>query len=181
MEGINFDNVTFLLNAVDRLAGDDSFIALRKRRRVHRTLETVESRTRSYEEGRLEETRRAEQEAEDKLAAAQARLDAAVDELQGRSDLDAQTKRIMIANQERIENRRLTVARSNIEDEKERLIETARGDMEAAVRRIQNTIKLLAVALSPVPAFLLFLFVSVKRREREQIGVARDRLVEASR
>ncbi len=177
---LNFDNVTFLLNAVDSLAGDDSFIALRKRRRLHRTLETVEARTRSYEEGRLEETRRAEQEAEEKLAAAQARLDEAVQALQARADLDAQTKRIMISNQERIENRRLSVARSNIEDEKERLIEAARGDMEAAVRAIQNTIKLLAVALSPVPAFLLFLFVSVKRRQREQIGVARNRLVEAA-
>lgn len=180
VEGLSFDNVTFLLNAVDRLAGDDSFIALRKRRRLHRTLETVEARTRSYEEERLEETRRAEQEAEEKLSSAQARLDAAVEELRNRTDLDAQTKRIMIANQERAENRRLTVARSNIEDEKERLIETARGDMEAAVRAIQNTIKLLAVALSPVPAFLLFLFVSIKRRQREQVGVAQDRIVEES-
>ena len=180
VEDLSFDNVTFLLNAVDRLAGDDSFIALRSRRRVHRTLATVEARTRSYEEERLEETRRAEQEAEEKLSAAQSRLDAAVEDLQNRTDLDAQTKRIMIANQERIENRRLAVARSNIEDEKERLIEAARGDMEGAVRAIQNTIKLLAVALSPVPAFLLFLFVTVKRRKREQIGVARDRLVEVS-
>ena len=178
VEDLNFDNVTFLLNAVDQLAGDDSFIDLRKRRRQHRTLETVEARTRSYEEDRLEETRRAEQEAEEKLNAAQARLDEAVSTLQERADLDAQTKRIMISNQERIENRRLAVARSNIEDEKERLIETARGDMETAVRAIQNTIKLLAVALSPVPAFMLFLFVSVKRREREEIGVAKARLVE---
>lgn len=75
VEDLNFDNVTFLLNAVDQLAGDDSFIDLRKRRRQHRTLETVEARTRSYEEDRLEETRRAEQEAEEKLNAAQARLD----------------------------------------------------------------------------------------------------------
>ena len=181
MGDLDFDNVTFVLNAVDRLAGDDSFIALRKRRRQHRTLETVEARTRSYEEGRLEETRAAEQEAEDKLDAAQARLDSAVQALRDRTDLDAQTKRIMISNQERIENRRLTVARSNIEDEKERLIEAARADMEAAVRAIQNTIKLLAVALSPVPAFALFLFVSVRRREREQIGVDRHRLVEADK
>lgn len=180
VEDLNFDNVTFLLNAVDRLAGDDSFIELRKRRRQHRTLETVEARTRRYEEDRLEQTRRAEQEAEEKLEAAQARLDAAVRTLQERTDLDSQTKRIMISNQERIENRRLSVARSNIEDEKERLIETARGDMEGAVRAIQNTIKLLAVALSPVPAFLLFLFVSVKRRQREQFGVGQDRLVETS-
>ncbi len=178
VEGLNFDNVTFLLNAVDRLAGDDSFIALRKRRRRHRTLETVEARTRSYEEGRLEETRRAEQEAEEKLTAAQERLDAAVQALQDRTDLDVQTKRIMISNQQRIENRRLSVARSNIEDEKERLIESARSDMEAGVRAIQNTIKLLAVALSPIPAFGMFLFVSVQRRKREQVGVERTRIVE---
>ncbi len=177
MDEFNFDNVTFLLNAVDQLAEDDSFIALRKHRRRHRTLTTVEAQTRRYEEGRLEETRRAEQEAEEKLKVAQARLDESVKSLQERTDLDSQTKRIMITNQQNIENRRLTVARSNIEDEKERLIETARGDMESAVRAIQNTIKLLAVALSPVPAFLLFLFVSVRRRQREQIGVARERLV----
>ncbi len=180
VDDLNFDNVTFLLNAVDRLAGDDSFIDLRKRRRRHRTLETVEARTRSYEEGRLEQTRRAEQEAEEKLTAAQERLDGAVQALQERTDLDVQTKRIMISNQERIESRRLSVARINIEDEKEQLIEAARSDMEAGVRAIQNTIKLLAVALSPVPAFGMFLFVSVKRRKREQVGVTRDRLVEDS-
>lgn len=178
IEELSFDNVTFLLNAVDSLAGDDSFIDLRKRRRRHRTLTAVEARTRSYEEDRLEETRKAEAEAEEKLEAAQARLDAAVKGLEDRTDLDAQTKRIMIANQQRIENRRLNVARSNIEDEKERRLETARADMEAGIRRIQNTIKMLAVALSPVPAFLLFLFVSARRLKREQIGVSKDRLVE---
>ena len=178
IEELSFDNVTFLLNAVDQLAGDDSFIALRKRRRRHRTLTAVEARTKSYEEGRLEETRKAEAEAEEKLETAQARLDAAVKSLEDRADLDMQTKRIMIANQQRIENRRLSVARSNIEDEKERRLEAARADMEAGIRQIQNTIKMLAVALSPVPAFLLFLFVSARRLKREQIGVSKDRLVE---
>ena len=178
IEDLSFDNVTFLLNAVDQLAGDESFIDLRKRRRQHRTLTTVEAQTKNYEEDRLEETRSAETEAEEKLKVAQERLDASVKGLEDRTDLDLQTKRIMIANQQRIENRRLTVARSNIEDEKERKLETARADMESGIRRIQNTIKILAVALSPVPAFLLFLFVSVRRLRREQLGVAKDRLVE---
>jgi hypothetical protein len=39
----------------------------------------------------------------------------------------------------------------------------------------------MAVALPPIPALLLFLFVSVKRLARERIGVPVDRLVEEQR
>ena len=178
VETLQFDNVTFLLNAVDQLVGDESFIALRKRRRRHRTLEAVESRTRVYEERRLEETRQAEATAAQRLQEAQARLDRSVAALRQRQDLDEQTKRIMITNQEKAENRRLAVARTNIEEEKERLIGKSRADMESSIRDIQNAIKFLAAAFPPIPAFALFLVVSVRRLRREKIGVAADRLVE---
>ena len=178
VETLNFDNVTFLLNAVDQLAGDDSFIALRKRRRKHRTLQAVEARTKVYEEQRREETQEAEATADKRLEEAQARLDQAVEELRKRTDLDEQTKRIMIANQQKAENRRLTVDRANIEDEKQRQIENSRAEMESSIRGIQNTIKLLAVALPPVPAFALFVVVAVRRLRRETIGVSPDRLLE---
>ena len=178
VENLQFDNVTFLLNAVDQLVGDESFIALRKRRRLHRTLEAVESRTKVYEEQRLEDTRQAEATAAQRLQEAQTRLDRAVHALRQRRDLDEQTKRIMIANQEKAENRRLAVARTNIEEEKQRLIGKSRADMESSIRDIQNAIKFLAAALPPVPAFALFLVVSVRRLRREKIGVEADRLVE---
>ena len=178
---LSFDNVTFLLNSADYLVGDDSFIALRKRRRKHRTLEAMESRTKVYEDQRLVDTQEAEASAGKKLEEAQARLDRAVEELRNRTDLDQQTKRIMIANQQKAENRRLQVARANIEDEKQRLIENARADMESSIRTIQNTIKLLAVALSPVPAFALFVWVSLRRLRRETIGVSADRLLSEDR
>jgi ABC-2 type transport system permease protein len=177
IENLRFDNVTFVLNAVDQLAGDESFIALRKRRPKHRTLEAVEARTRTYEEQRLKETQDAERSAQQKLAEAQARLDRAVGQLQNRADLDEQTKQIMIANQQKIESRRFNVARTAIEDEKQRQIERSRADMELSIRRIQNAIKLLAVALPPVPAFLLFLMVTLRRLKREKIGVSADRLI----
>ncbi|MBI3470723.1 MAG: Gldg family protein [Candidatus Solibacter usitatus] len=178
IENLNFDNVTFLLNAVDQLAGDPSFIALRKRRPRHRTLEAVEERTRAYEAQRLQETQVAEATAEQRLKEAQARLDRAVAEVQQRKDLDEQTRQIMIANLQTAENRRLQVARTNIEDEKQRQIERSRADMENSIRGIQSTIKLLAVALPPVPAFVLFLVVSARRLRRERIGVPADRLLE---
>ncbi|MFO7901196.1 MAG: Gldg family protein, partial [Pirellulaceae bacterium] len=45
---MQFDNVTFVLNAVDKLAGDTTFIDLRSRRVRHRTLTRLESRYRQF-------------------------------------------------------------------------------------------------------------------------------------
>ena len=178
VENLNFDNVTFLLNCVDQLAGDPSFIALRKRRPKQRTLEAVEARTRTYEAQRLHESEQAEALADQRLKEAQARLDRSVREVEQRGDLDEQTKEVMIANLKSAENRRLEVARANIDDEKQRQIEDSRAEMENSIRGIQNTIKLMAVALPPIPAFIVFLIVSVRRLRRERIGVPVDRLVE---
>ena len=178
VENLNFDNVTFLLNCVDQLAVDPSFIALRKRRPRQRTLEAVEARTRAYESQRLHESEQAEVLADQRLKEAQARLDRSVAEVERRPDLDDQTKEVMIANLKTAENRRLEVARANINDEKQRQIEDSRAEMETSIRGIQNTIKLLAVALPPIPAFIVFLIVSVRRLRRERIGVPVDRLVQ---
>ena len=178
IEGLSFDNVTLLLNAVDELAGDSSFIALRKRRPKHRTLEAVEARTRVYEEKRTEEIEEAQATAERRLAEAQARMDAAVEQLRRRPDLDDQTRQIMIRNLQTAEERRLRVARANIEDTRDRQIENARVSMETSVRRIRNTIKLLAVGLPPIPAFLVFIFVSLRKLKRERVRISADRLIE---
>jgi ABC-2 type transport system permease protein len=181
IENLNFDNVTFLLNAVDQLAGDSSFIALRKRRPKHRTLEAVEAKTRAYETQRTQDMQQAEATADARLKEAQARLDKAVKEIEQRKDLDEQAKEVMIANVQAVESRRFQVARTTIEDEKQHQIDVSRADMENSVRGIQNTIKLLAVVLPPIPAVLLFLIVSIRRIARERIGVPTDRLVEERR
>jgi ABC-2 type transport system permease protein len=178
IENLNFDNVTFLLNSVDQLAGDPSFISLRKRRPRHRTLEAVEARTRTYESQRLDDIRQAEAIADTRLKEAQARLDKAVDEIQQRKDLDDQAKQVMIANVQAVENRRYQVAKTTIEDEKQRRIEDSRADMESSIRAIQSTIKLMAVLLPPIPAVILFFIVSLRRLARERIGVSVDRLID---
>ncbi len=178
IENMNFDNVTFVLNAVDDLAGDRSFIALRKRRPKHRTLEALEARTQVYEARRTEEANKAQAEAETRLQEAQQRLDMAVRAIEARSDLDSDAKETMMENVQSAENRRLVVARANVEDERQRQIENARASMEDSVRSIQNTIKILAVTLPPVPAFVLFILVSLNRLRRERIGANKERIVE---
>jgi ABC-2 type transport system permease protein len=177
VEYLNLDNVTLALNAIDDLAGEKNFISLRKRRPRHRTLEAVEARTRQYEQQRDVEMQQAATIAAQRLKEAQARLDQAVAGIEGRQDLDDQAKQIMISSVQSAENRRLQVARTNIEDERQRQLENARAAMESSIRGIQNTIKLLAVALPPIPAFILFIVMSIRKLAREQARIAPERRV----
>ena len=170
--GLNFDNITFFLNAMDTLLGEDAFIDLRSRRARHRTLERVEAQTAEFIEQRTAEEQQAEADAEEALTEAQRRLNDRVAELQGRNDIDAQTRQIMVRNLEEVENRRLEVLSANIETEKDTRIQASRENMEAQIRRIQTSIKTAAILLPPVPVVLLGIAIFVRRNRREREGAA---------
>ncbi|MHC5065535.1 MAG: Gldg family protein, partial [Planctomycetota bacterium] len=93
---IQLDNVTFILNCVDYLAKDESFIDLRKRRPLHRSLVTIEAKQEAYNATWLEEKKQAEEDAETALADAQARLDERVNQVRNDPELDARAKEIQI-------------------------------------------------------------------------------------
>lgn len=175
VEELNFDNVTFALNCIDVLAGDESFVALRKHRSRHRTLTLVESKTRNYAEHRRSETETAEAKAAGQLVEAQARLDKKVAEVRERTDLDERTKNVMLQSLQKNENRRFGVVKTTIEQKKERSIAKAHSDMEMAVADIQRGIKWCAAILPPIPALLLAVVMFAYRHNREKISVAEQR------
>jgi ABC-2 type transport system permease protein len=146
---------------------------------VHRTLSRVEELNEVYADRQRVETEAAEVRAADQLAQAQARLDANVGKLRERTDLDEQTKAIMLRNLEDVENRRLAVMKATIEQEKAQSIDRARADMQTSIAGIQRNIKWWAALLPPIPTLLLAIVLFAYRYNREKIGVSERQLVRA--
>jgi len=174
-QNLNFDNVTFFLNAMDVLLGDESFIALRNRRVRHRTLERVEARTQSFIEQRASDEKSAESEAQTALDEAQARLNEKVEEVRNRTDLDARAKQIMARNLEETENRRFEALKKNIEAQKEAKIARSKEAVESQIRSIQSNIRTFAVLLPPIPVFVMGVVIFLRRQRREKEGAAAAR------
>jgi ABC-2 type transport system permease protein len=162
------DNVAFLVNAIDVLAGDDSLVALRSRRVRYPTLERVEAQTRIYIDRRQRDDVQAAAEAQAAIDGAQRAFDQRLQEINTRTDLDPQARRILARNVEETEKRKLDVLRANIELAKNAKIQASREAMEANIRTIQRNIRAIAVLAPPVPMLLLGWFVFVRQRRRER-------------
>jgi len=173
--GLDFDNVTFILNAVDVLAGDELFVSLRKRRPVHRTLTALEEKVQSFRDEQQKQAEVAEEAAKQRLAEVQAILDKKVEAIRSRMDLDQRTREIMLATVEQDENRKFEVQKTHIENTKQDSIRKSEIQLKRSIRHEQRNIKLLAVMLPPVPAFLLGLAIFLMRFLREKAAIAPDR------
>lgn len=171
LAGMEFDNVTFVLNAVDQLAGEQSLLELRKKRRVFRTLERVELRRREEQLVTQAAVDTANRDAESRLADARQRFDAKLKEIEDRQDLDATTKQIMAESVRQAEQRRLDISTAAVEDQKRQRIQDAQLATQESIDRIQTSIRVAALALPPVPALLVGLAVMARRRQVESATV----------
>ncbi|KAA3613704.1 MAG: ABC transporter [Calditrichaeota bacterium] len=174
-ENLNFDNVTFFLNCMDMLVGDESFVDLRKRRIQHRTLEMVESQSKRFIEQRRKEEEAAEAQAQVALTEAQSRLDQKVAEVRNRVDIDAQQKQIMARNLQEVENRKFEALKANIEAKKQAQIQSSKENMEASIRAIQSSIKSFAVLFPPIPVLIIGILIFMRRKRREDEAAASAR------
>lgn len=172
---MNFDNISFFLNCIDMLVGDESFISLRSRRVRHRTLESVENQIQDYVQERSQREQQAESEAQLALSDAQRRLEERVQEVQQRSDLDDRTKQIMARNLREVEQRKFTALQNSIEAEKESKIAASKEQMESNIRTIQSGIKTMAVLFPPIPVIIIGIMIFIRRRRREAEGTIEAR------
>ena len=174
---LDLDNVVFVLNAVDQLAGDTAMIDLRNRRPKVRTLTSVEAQTKAFNAAANEERKSAADEAKKALKDAKERLAEKVEKIKKDESLDEDSKmqRLLMAQQE--ENRRLEVEEININQTKEKKIDASKTKMDRKTREVESSYYTRSLLASPIPAILLGLLVWLIRKNNEQRDIAPTRRV----
>jgi ABC-2 type transport system permease protein len=167
-KGLEFDNLTFVLNAVDVLAGDTSYVELRKRRPKHRTLTRYEGITKKFVDQYMDTRQKADDTASEELKKAQTRFDEAVAAIEKEEGLDPVAKENKKEAIRQMENRKLEVRRREIEDQKKQKMDEAEGERRRAEGRVRATIKWVSVLVPPVPAVLIAAVVFGRRRAAQR-------------
>jgi ABC-2 type transport system permease protein len=172
---LEFDNVTFVLNAVDMLAGDEAFIGLRSRRARHRTLTRVEARKRAFLEDANEAEKTADSEAGAELAKRREQLSERVTEIEKDENLDPVAKAQMLNQAQQAEQQRMNLAEAQIEQRKNNQIRKINANTNRQIQQLESTIRRWAVWLPPIPALCLGLFVFMSRWKAENRNVVASR------
>jgi ABC-2 type transport system permease protein len=172
-----FQNVTFVLNILDKLAGDDRFLAVRKRARPHRILTKIEDATEESRKESLKQQQDFKQEAKEQIEAAQKHFNDAITEVQkAGAGGDPRIVQTQLEMTREAEQRKLEVQIGTLEKERNKKIKQSERDLAMKVRGVQDWYKFLAVVVPPIPPILLALAVFFHRRKTEQEGVDARRL-----
>lgn len=188
-----FDNVPFVLNVIDVLAGDRRFVDIRKRQTRHSTLKLIEGKIAEASEESdgvikqfREEFEAAVQKVQDEIQKDTDAARAEVTELQSNppEGMDAFALRGKIAEKQReldiknaINTRRLEVEMARMNRDFTRKQKSIQLQTEQKIEAVKNRYKNLAVVIPPIPPLVLGLTVFLRRRylEREGITAARRR------
>lgn len=172
----NFQNVAFVLNTLDALAGDDRYLEVRKRTRKHRILEKIEEATEDYRNQAAEDRQQTLKEAEAQVAGAQEDFRKKIAEIEANPDLSSLEKRQRMEQAQIQYGRVRDVRVAKLQKDRDRQIRQAERNLDAKIRGVQDFYKRCAVLLPPILPILLAFLVFFHRRESEREGVSKTRL-----
>ena len=172
---LNLDNVTFVLNAVDYLAGDKNYIELRKRRPKHRTLTKVEEQTSKFIDHVSKERQKATDEAKQALEDAKKRFAEKVEKIKNDETLDDSTRIQLLQIAQAEEQRKVAVEEASINQNKEKSIEQSKIASDRSVRAVERSYYAAALLFPPIPAIILGILVWMRRLNSEYKDIAASR------
>ena len=184
-----FQNLSFVLNVIDSLAGENKFQEIRNRRDRHVTLKVVEDTTENAMTDLYNQTQELEKDygnarasADIEAKAKSAKLEQEIKTLEQRREnketIDQDRLRFLKQAKEttqRVEVKKMSAKLEELNSEFQENVRQIRLDAELEVQDIQRKFKLAAVIIPPIPPLIIGLIVFTRRRLKERQGIAKAR------
>jgi ABC-2 type transport system permease protein len=171
-----FDNVAFILNVLDKLAGDERFIEIRKRRPHHHTMTRIEKETQAAQDEAAkahEDYLNGVQKDEDD---ARKEMEEQLKDLQNQKDADPMQQLIKLQMKQQELNRKMEVSLEQKKRERKQKYDKIETNLNQEKQQFQKHYKIMALLIPPIPPLLVAIVVFTLRRKREREGVAKSRL-----
>jgi ABC-2 type transport system permease protein len=175
--GQSLDNLKFVQNAIEVLAGETGFAKLRNRRPKSRTLTSVEQRINAFRQDRAKKQSEIEERIKKQLDEEQQTLDKATAKIQEDESLSFLQK-LQQSSQEASEAQaRFDRQQERLNKELQREIDAAKAIEQRQISALETNIRYLAIFLAPLPALLLGISVLTIRKMNENRLIRPDRKV----
>lgn len=186
---LRVQNISFILNTVDVLAGETDYPAIRRHEPQHVTLRLFEELTQGYrlkevdnQKQYQEEFNKAIRDAEEENQRTIAKFQEEANKLQREGATDPSKQQQLIAKLQLLQtqnmalDRKLGILKEKLESELTEKVNASRQEADLNVLGEQARYKYLAILLPPIPPLLVGIAVFVSRRVREREGIAKNRL-----
>ena len=184
-----FQDMSFVLNIVDALAEETSFLGLRNRRLRHVTLGKIEDQkevelqkvfeiNNQFEMDHKLALETATVEAKKKLRPLETEIKDIIALRDQKKSYDAaalSAKQGIMKQQQQEQQQKLSVKVQELQNELNENKRQAELNAEQKIQEIQRKYKLAAVIIPVIPPFLLGVFVYTRRRLREREGISKTR------
>jgi ABC-2 type transport system permease protein len=184
-----FQNVTFVLNCIDWLTDETHFIEVRKHEPIFASLQMIDGRKDEARRKVMNESKSYQTEYDTTMREAQESMDRELqklrEEVEGlqkqsvdgkvpRAELNAKLQSFQ--TKQELEQRKLDVKRTKSELNRAYKISEIERSAAEDVTKIQNQVKVWAVALPCIPPLCVGVIVFASRRLRERENISKSRL-----
>lgn len=169
------DNIPFLFNAIEVLAGDDSMVTLRNRRAKPRRLTAIQGEIEKFRRQRSKEQQKAEAKIRKKLEDAREEVEKKQEEIAQDTELGFVQKFGQLGEAVDVAQQDFEIQRERLEEQLQQTIADLKGTEQQQIDRLETRVRYAAVLLPPIPALLLGLSVLIVRVINEEKRVVDSR------
>jgi ABC-2 type transport system permease protein len=172
------DNVTFSLNLIDQLAGENSLLDIRNRRRQHRTLIEFEKNIEEAREVASKTIAEAEESIQNVLREEQRKLNEALASVQKNNQgsmTQGQFMQVLQTEGAKL-NKNLERRQRELRKEANTKIKSAERNRDELIKAKEESVQFLSVILPPIPLLIIALIVFIKKKTAEIQGAIASRV-----